>query len=60
MSRIQVFAFVALAALAGCGAEGEPIQPTMNAGIAISNDGNVHTNGGIGLHQGPVSLFFGF
>ncbi|MFT7594542.1 MAG: hypothetical protein ACI8R4_001863 [Paracoccaceae bacterium] len=60
MSRIQVVTFLALVVLAGCGAEGEPIQPTMNAVIGISNDGSVHTNGGIGLHQGPVSLFLGF
>lgn len=60
MNRIKVCAFLALVALAGCGVDGEPIQPTMNAGIGISSNGNVHTAGGIGLHQGPVSLFFGF
>jgi len=60
MSRIQVFAFLGLVALAGCGADGEPITPTMNAGIGISPNGSVHTNGGVGLHQGPISLFIGF
>ena len=60
MSRIQILAFVALAAVAGCGADGEPIQPTMNAGIGISSNGIVHANGGVGLHRGPVSLFLGF
>lgn len=48
-----------LALLAACGADGEPVQPTLNAGLTLSNSG-VHANGGIGLHQGPVSLFFGF
>lgn len=60
MSRIHVLAFLALASLVACGVDGEPIQPTMNAGIGISANGSVHTNGGIGLHQGPVSLFLGF
>ena len=60
MSRTYALAFLALLALAGCGADGEPVTPTMNAGIGISSDGSVHANGGIGLHQGPISLFLGF
>lgn len=45
--------------LAGCGADGEPVQPTMNAVVNVSSSG-VHTYGGVGLHQGPLSLFVGF
>jgi len=56
----RMLALVALTALAGCGADGEPVQPTMNAGIGVSSNGNVNVRGGVGLHQGPVSVFFGF
>jgi len=56
----RALAVLAFVTLAGCGADGEPIQPTMNAGIGVSTNGNVHARGGVGLHQGPVSLFFGF
>ena len=44
--------------LAGCGADGEPVQPTLNANVGISNSG-VRVGGGVGLHQGPISLFLG-
>ena len=60
MMRIRVMAFVALGVLAGCGIDGEPVQPSLNAGIAVSSDGSVNARGGIGLYQGPVSLFIGF
>ncbi len=45
--------------LAGCGADGEPVQPTMNATIGYGA-GGVNTWGGIGLHQGPLSIYLGF
>jgi len=48
-----------LALLAGCGADGEPVQPTMNAGVAVGA-GGVHPYGGVGLHRGPFSVFMGF
>lgn len=57
---LRVLAFVALGALAGCGADGEPIQPSMNATLAVSADGSVNVRGGVGVYQGPVSLFIGF
>lgn len=60
MTRLgQVCVVVLLAVVAGCGADGEPVQPTLNAGLSIS-EGGVHAGGGVGLHQGPVSLFLGF
>ncbi len=57
---IRMLALVALGTLAGCGADGEPIQPSLNAGVGVSSNGNVKVRGGVGLHQGPLSVFFGF
>lgn len=48
-----------LVLLAGCGADGEPVQPTMGANLGISN-GGVRVGGSLGLTQGPVSLAVGF
>jgi hypothetical protein len=48
-----------LSALTACGADGEPVQPTMNAGLSVGT-GGVRVGGGVGVSQGPVSLFFGF
>lgn len=59
MSLIRVLAVMALTALAACGVDGEPVQPTLNAGVGVSSSG-VNTYGGVGLHRGPVSVFFGF
>ncbi len=50
--------FLAMA-LAACGADGEPVQPTLNAGVNVSSSG-VHVGGGLGLHKGPFSLNLGF
>jgi hypothetical protein len=57
---LRVLAFIALGTLAGCGADGEPIQPSMNAAVGISADGSVNVRGGVGVYQGPISLFIGF
>ncbi|MCI5096306.1 MAG: hypothetical protein MRY77_08340 [Rhodobacteraceae bacterium] len=58
--KVRVLKFLVLAALlSACGADGEPIQPSMNANIGISNSG-VHVGGGVGLSQGPFSLNLGF
>ncbi|WP_109467705.1 hypothetical protein [Albibacillus kandeliae] len=48
-----------LALLAGCGADGEPVQPTMNAGINVSGSG-ISAGGGVGLYKGPLALYLGF
>jgi len=59
MVQIRVTALIAsLAVLAACGADGEPVQPTLNAGISITPNG-VTPNIGVGLRQGPFSILFG-
>ncbi|MEX0366586.1 MAG: hypothetical protein AB3N22_10985 [Ruegeria sp.] len=60
MTLIRAFLVLAVTALlAGCGADGEPVQPTLNAGVGISNSG-AYVGGALGLHKGPVSVFLGF
>jgi len=54
-----MLSLTAIAVLAACGVDGEPVQPSLNAGIGISNSG-VHALGGVGVHQGPLSLYLGF
>jgi hypothetical protein len=44
--------------LSACGADGPPEQPTMDATVGLSGNGGSY--GSVGLHQGPISLFFGF
>lgn len=58
MKRLTVLAMLAALALAGCGADGEPVQPTMNLGVGVGS-GGVNTWGGVGLNQGPFSVFVG-
>lgn len=59
MSILRVLAFVGAALnLAACGADGEPVQPTLNANVGISGSGT-YVSGGVGLHRGPLSVFLG-
>jgi hypothetical protein len=44
--------------LAGCGADGEPVQTTRNATISVTPDG-VAASGRVGVRHGPVSVTFG-
>ena len=48
----------ALGALSACGADGEPITPSLNAGVTIGS-GGVSTNASVGVSQGPVSIRLG-
>ncbi|MBQ4823479.1 hypothetical protein J4729_02770 [Leisingera sp. HS039] len=57
--RNIIFALLGLAVLAACGVDGEPVQPTLNAGVGVGDSG-VHVGGAVGLHKGPVSIFLGF
>ena len=57
--RNWIFALLSGASLAACGVDGEPVQPTLNAGVGVSNSG-VHVGGAVGLHKGPLSIFLGF
>ncbi|MGB3243794.1 MAG: hypothetical protein WBB25_04630 [Sulfitobacter sp.] len=44
--------------LAGCGADGEPVQPSANTNVTLSSSGvSVGTN--VGLRRGPFSVNLG-
>lgn len=45
--------------IAGCGVDGEPVQPTLGAGINVSPSG-VSLGGRLGLRRGPISIGLGF
>lgn len=55
---IRVIAFGALVTLAACGADGEPIKPTLNAGVSLGS-GGVNTNVSVGARKGPFSVNWG-
>ena len=60
MTRIALPAVLLLTclALAACGADGEPVQPTANVGVSMSNSG-VHTGASVGVRKGPWNLTWG-
>lgn len=47
-----------LAALAGCGADGEPIRPSMNANVGVGAHG-VSGSTGVTVGKGPFSAGWG-
>jgi hypothetical protein len=56
MIRFITFGF--LLALAACGADGEPVKPTLNAGVSLGSSG-VNTNVSVGARKGPFSINWG-
>ncbi len=45
-------------ALSGCGADGEPVQPTANLGVGVSTSG-VHAGASVGVRKGPWAISWG-
>ncbi|MCL3881658.1 hypothetical protein [Marivita sp. GX14005] len=45
----------ALFALAGCGADGPPLRPSMATTVTIGSDG-IRTSTGVIVNKGPVSV----
>jgi len=54
----RLLAILALSALAACGADGEPVQPTMNANVGVG-PGGVTGSTGLTLKQGGLSIGLG-
>ena len=55
---IRAFCLLALLAVAACGADGEPVQPSANLSIGVGS-GGVHAGGTIGVTKGPLSVGVG-
>jgi hypothetical protein len=55
---IRVIAFGALVSLAACGADGEPVKPTLNAVVSLSS-GGMNTNVSVGARKGPFLVNWG-
>ncbi|MGC1496910.1 MAG: hypothetical protein WA790_13950 [Sulfitobacter sp.] len=45
-------------AVAACGADGEPIYPTVNNDVTLSNSG-ISANTNLALRQGPLTVSLG-
>ena len=60
MTRIAAPAvlFLLCLGLAGCGADGEPVQPTATVGVGVSSSG-VHTGATVGIRKGPWNISWG-
>lgn len=54
----HLIALISLALIAACGADGEPITPTMATNIGIGT-GGVSASTGVTLQKGPVSVGVG-
>jgi hypothetical protein len=52
-----LLALVAL--LAGCGADGEPVQPQASATISAGS-GGVYAQGKVGIKRGPLTATLGY
>ncbi len=57
--RKWILALAGVAALTACGVDGEPVLPSLNANVGLSNNG-VHAGGSVGLSKGPVNVSLGF
>lgn len=59
MQIVRVVLFIAAGfALAACGADGEPIQPTASLGVGIGSSGT-HVGGGVGFRRGGLGVYLG-
>jgi hypothetical protein len=54
----KVVLMIALAALAACGADGEPMKPNANLGLSIGS-GGVTPSAGVGASNGTFSVGVG-
>ena len=53
-----VLAMIVLATLTACGADGEPVRPSVNAGVSITPSG-VYPSASVGTRVGPVNVSIG-
>ncbi|MEM1005669.1 MAG: argininosuccinate lyase [Pseudomonadota bacterium] len=59
MSILRIALIVAAGfALAACGADGEPVQPTASVGVGVGSSGT-YVGGGVGLRRGGLGIYLG-
>jgi len=51
----QIAAALILTLLAGCGADGPPIRPSVNTSVRVTPNG-VSTSTGVSVQSGPVTV----
>lgn len=51
-------ALISIVFIAACGANGEPVRPSVNTGVTVSNSG-ISTNVSTGVKLGGVDLSLG-
>ena len=57
MARVLIVLGVVVL-VSACGVDGEPVRPSLNAGIGISGSG-IHLGGAVGVSKGPVTVSVG-
>ncbi len=57
MARVLIVLGV-VALVSACGVDGEPVRPSLNAGLGISGSG-IHLGGAVGVSKGPVTVSVG-
>lgn len=59
MTRPILAAIAALGLLAGCGADGEPFEPTASVGVGVNSRTGVSTEANVGATNGSFSFNLG-
>ncbi len=55
---IRIAGVLAVLALAGCGVDGEPVQPSVSTTIGVNSNG-VNASTGVAVTKGPISVGVG-
>ncbi|MDR9483797.1 MULTISPECIES: hypothetical protein [Sediminimonas] len=53
--KVLISLMIAMAVLSGCGVDGAPLRPSLNAGVSVGTSG-VTPGASVGLRKGPFSL----
>ena len=56
---IRAALIVSLFAVAACGADGEPVRPSVSTTVSVGTDG-IKTSTGVTVRKGPVTVGVGF
>ncbi|MDW3225090.1 MAG: hypothetical protein R8G34_19750 [Paracoccaceae bacterium] len=56
MKRLMALALCT--GLGACGADGEPVTPSINGGVTINKNG-IYPSASVGVGRGPLSVWLG-